>query len=245
MSWVNAAMITVASLIGGALLVAPGQAAAGIVVASSGPSAKDFPVGRKLPDTATIVLEAGDSITILDKQGAKVLRGPETIVLGEATGPKRESTFAAFTRLRSASRVRTGAVRGEEAVAEIRSPNLWYLDVTRVGRTCVPDPDAVRLWRPDTASAQSYSVRTVSGATVTIDFEKGAMVAPWDAIQAPVSEGSTFTIRRQGSSREEPISFAILPEIPGNPEDLAELLIERGCMVQLELLARTLGPSTR
>jgi len=245
MSWFNSAMISAASVIGAACLAAPAPAEAGIVVASSGPSAREFPVGKKLPETVTLVLKSGDSVTILDKHGAKVLHGPDTISLNEAADLRRESTFAAFTRLRSASRVRTGAVRAGGMQDEIHSPNLWYVDVTNVGTTCIPDPGTVRLWRPDISSPQSYSVRTRSGSFVPVaNFGRGAMIAPWDAANAPVRDGSNFIIRRDGTSSEDRIAFAVLPEMPDNPEDLAEVLIARGCVVQLDLLASTLGSST-
>ena len=51
-------------------------AQAGVVVKSSGPSAATYPVGRKLSDSSTITLRAGDSVTVLTDSGTRVITGP-------------------------------------------------------------------------------------------------------------------------------------------------------------------------
>ena len=102
-------------------LAIPAAAEAAIVVASSGPSAATYPVGRKLDDAGTITLRAGDTLTVLDGKGTRVLRGAGTFPVAAAAGtPAKSATFAVLTMQRSAQRVRTGAVRtgvGAEAPA--------------------------------------------------------------------------------------------------------------------------------
>ena len=92
-------------------LALPVAAQAAIVVSSSGPSAGAYPVGKKLPDTGTITLRPGDTVTVLDSKGTRVLRGAGTFAIGAPSGGSASSTFAVLTMQRSAQRVRTGAVR--------------------------------------------------------------------------------------------------------------------------------------
>ena len=93
-------------------LLVPAAASAGVVVAASGPSAGSYPVGKKIGDSERIVLRAGDTLTVLDGNGTRVLRGAGTFSLDQQAGPSRRSTFAVLTERRSAQRMRTGATRG-------------------------------------------------------------------------------------------------------------------------------------
>ena len=68
-----------AALLAAAVPVA--QAQAGVVVAVSGPSAKTYPVGRKIGPSDKIVLQAGDTLTVLDEKGTRVLRGAGSFTL--------------------------------------------------------------------------------------------------------------------------------------------------------------------
>ena len=133
MSWIKSGSIAVALC----ALALPGMAAAGIVVASSGPSARQYPVGKKIDDGAAITLQTGDSVTVLDQRGTRVLRGPGTMALGKGASPATSSVFAALTRQRSTARVRTGAVRNGPGSGPVRSPNLWYVDLAASGPVCV------------------------------------------------------------------------------------------------------------
>lgn len=223
-----------------ALMALPASAMAGIVVASSGPSAKDYPPGKKLSDDARITLKASDSVTILDKRGTRVLRGAGTFTVGSPRGPSRVSTFAALTTQRSASRVRTGAVRAGGPEGKPLRPNLWYVDVTSPGPVCVIEPTEVRAWRPGVEGDATYSVRPAAGGpATTLTFESGSMVAPWND-GAPVADGSSFTISQGSAAPAVTVSFALLPEQDYAPEDLAEVLLAKGCDGQVALLAQSL-----
>ena len=50
--------------------------AAVVVVRSLGPSAKAYPPGKTLPETAKITLQGGDVVTVLGPGSAQTLRGP-------------------------------------------------------------------------------------------------------------------------------------------------------------------------
>lgn len=239
MSYLNKKLLALAA---GALLAAlpVAQAQAGVVVAVSGPSAKTYPVGRKIGANDRIVLQAGDTLTVLDEKGTRVLRGAGSYTLSAQAGEDRSGTFALLTRQRSAARVRTGAVR-DTAAGPITRPNLWYVDVRQAGPMCVSDPTEVRLWRPATAGEQLYAIG-VGGAKVTskASFGDGDMITVWDLAQAPISDGATYVIAG-GDGTPNEITFRVLETVPAGAEDLAALLIEKGCTAQLDVLSTAMA----
>src|SRR5262245_7287326 len=76
-----------------ALGLAGGAAAQTIVVSSSGPSARTYPAGKTLAAGSRIVLAAGDTLTVLDSRGTRVLRGPLTLA-AEAAAATTNPSFA-------------------------------------------------------------------------------------------------------------------------------------------------------
>lgn len=238
MSWVKPAT---AAAICAATLTSSGAALAAIVVASSGPSAKQFPAGRKLDDNQTITLQAGDSVTVLDARGTRVLRGAGTFKASDAAGQNRSSTFAALTRQRGSQRVRTGAVRNAGPDGKLMSPNLWFVDLSKSGTICVVDGNPVHAWRADAAKTATYRVATTGGATSALSFGAGSMVAAWDVVATPIRDGSTFTITTEAGQPLGRYGFVVLPSQPASPEDTAAALIEKGCSAQLELLSASLA----
>src|SRR5687768_16491238 len=121
-----------AAMAAASCLLVPAAASAGVVVAASGPSASSYPVGKKIGDSERIVLRAGDSLTVLDGNGTRVLRGAGTFSLDQQAGPSQRGTFAVLTERRSAARVRTGAVRTGETGPALPT-SLWYIDIDRPG----------------------------------------------------------------------------------------------------------------
>lgn len=222
----------------------PVAAQAGVVVSATGPSAANFPAGRKLGDSDPIVLRSGDVLTVLDSRGTRVLRGAGTFTLKQQPGAARRASFAVLTERRSAQRVRTGAVRGTDT-AVLGAPNLWYVDVSRPGRMCLPLSKAgtadVRLWRRDTAAAGQYIVAP-TGATTrqTVQFAAGEMLAPWDNAAMAITPGRDYRIIGSPSEGEVTVSFAMIDQPATDPEGLASQLIEQGCTRQLELLSSAL-----
>lgn len=238
MSWARNSKRLMAAAI--AALTLPGSAMAGIIVASSGPSAASFPPGKQLPDDARITLKAADSVTILDAKGTRVLRGAGTFTVGAPGTLNRTTTFAALTRERGAQRVRTGAVRGPNGKPV--SPNLWYVDLTKSGTFCVTDPATIRVWRPEKDGSATYLVSDKAGTrTATLTFSDGVTVAPWDVTAVPISAGATFAIARKDGATRATVTFAILPAQDYAPEDLASALIAKGCAGQVQLLSSSLA----
>ncbi len=209
---------------------------------ASGPSAATFPIGKKLDDAAVVTLKAGDTLTILDGHGTRVLKGGGTFAVSvSSTVPAKTSTFAVLTMQRAAKRVRTGAVRAGKDSTPPASPNLWFIDVAKSGKRCLVEGQPIRFWRLDTDKPATYAVApAASGVSVRLQFAKGAMVAPWDAASNPVADGDKYAVTLDGKPVGM-IEIAMLPSPPADAEAMAATLIEKGCSAQLDLLATTLA----
>ena len=229
-------------IVGAAFAVAacalvPAAAWAGVVVAASGPSASSFPVGKKIGDSERIILRAGDTLTVLDGKGTRVLRGAGTFSLDQQSGASQRDTFAVLTQRRSAQRVRTGAVRGDD-IGPALPTSLWYVDINRPGKTCLPDAERVRLWRASPEGDASYTVRAAGGSGgQTVEFSEGEVLAPWDAVALPVATGSEYRVTGPDGAVNGTLSFVLLNTVAEEPEALAAQLIENGCTNQLETLS--------
>ena len=237
MSWVR--NLSIAAALGGASLelVSPNAVSADVVVASSGPSAGQFPVGKKLASSDQITLKAGDSVTVLGSAGTRIISGAGKHRVG-ARGAAKRSTFATLTRQRDAARVRTGAVRGDLTGAAITRSNIWYVDVTQSGTMCIAGGMAVQLWRPATEGSPTYMIGNAASPNhMHLAFAEGSATTDWDLVQMPVDDGTSFTIIGPGGGPTSEVTFAVLGAQPDNPEDLAAVLIEKGCTGQLELLS--------
>jgi len=219
-----------------ACALAPAIALAGVVVSASGPSAASFPVGKSIGNSERIVLRAGDTLTVLDGNGTRVLRGAGTFSLDQQAGPSKRGTFADLTQRRTASQVRTGAIRGDNQPTH--PTNLWYVDVSHPGTVCVVGTDRVRLWRQATEGDATYSLRAASGgASHSVTFADGATLAPWDTSAFPIADGARFTIAGPEGTAGGTLTFAVLDAAAEEPEALAQQLIAKGCTQQLELLS--------
>lgn len=235
-----AAAPVLAPMLATLLAAMPVAAQAGVVVSASGPSAASYPAGRKISDTDPIVLRTGDTLTVLDSRGTRVLRGAGTFTLKQQPGAARRASFAVLTERRSAQRVRTGAVRSTDTTV-LGAPNLWYIDVSRPGRMCLPGTADVRLWRRDTAASGQYTIAEVGGRSrQSIRFAAGDMLAPWDSAAMAIMPGRDYRIAGTPTEGEATVSFAVIEQPATEPEGLASQLIENGCARQLELLSSAL-----
>lgn len=203
-----------------------------LVVRASGPSAKNYPPGRKLPDGGSVALKAGDVVTLLDAKGTRTLRGPGSFGVSAAANaaPASGVALAALLDTRRVRRARTGAVRGTigEAPALPKRPNLWLVDVAQPGTLCFADPAAVRLWRAD--AARATSVKISGGAKQAVaSFAAGEPIAAWPAA-LPVTDGASYRI--EGTD----IRFAAVGPVEQGLEKVAGSLIAKGCEAQLNLL---------
>lgn len=221
-----------------ATLAFAAQAQAATIVASRGPSASKFPVGRKLASDAKITLVDGDMVTLLDERGTRVLAKPGTFTVGQSSSDSRQSVFVALVQDRATVRVRTGSVRNGPNGEPPRSPNLWYVDVSRPGTYCLSDPAHLRLWRPAMGEAATLTIKGPKGSGQVI-FGKDDMVAPWDTSVVPVVAGADYALFGNGEAMGK-FSFKLIDAVPQDMEATAALLIDKGCSEQLDLLTSTL-----
>ena len=230
----NRPFLAVAALAAAVMPLAAAQA--GVVVASSGPSARTYPVGKKLAATDKVVLQNGDTLTVLDDKGTRVFKGPATVSLATRATADRSGTFALLTRQRSAQKVRTGAVR-DALDGPVTRPNLWYVDVRQSGPMCIANPNEVRLWRPATTGEALYAIGPDGAkASSKAAFSDGEMLTVWDLTQAPITDGAKYVVAGKDGSPSE-ITFRLLDTVPATADELASALIAKGCTAQLEVLS--------
>ena len=138
----------------------------------------------------------------------------------------------------------TGESVAEHRTAKLRSPNLWYVDITTVGTQCIVDPDNVRLWRAIADQPAKLRIFGPANApSAIVDFAAGATVALIDPATFPIADGSSMTVSDASSGATiGQIDFAILPSRPDDPKSLAEALQARGCTAQLELVTSSPAP---
>lgn len=233
----------VIAAIGASAIAVAAPASAGVIVKSSGPSAASFPVGKKMKDTDRITLKAGDTVTILTSGGTRVLKGSGTYRVG-ARGTSQRVRFANLTRRGSASRVTTGATRSGQG--EVRSPNLWYVDVTKSGKMCVSDLANVTLWRPEIKDDQTFIVGPkANDFHYHVTFDGSASTRRIDSERLALQEGAEYSITGPGGAEVTNVTFAVIEDTPNNAEAMAQSLIAKGCTLQLDLLAASLEPEAR
>jgi hypothetical protein len=216
------------AVLAGALLVTPmmGHAAAKVVIVkSAGPSAKSYPPGKALPDTASIALRAGDLVTLLGTSASRTLRGPGTFTASAA---------GSSSSMGVGRRSRFGAMRSGEISAK---PSLWDVDVTRKGRTCIAEAAKLKLWRPNAEADATLNVRGGS-TTQSINFPAGHATVPWPS-QLPVADGGEYQLEWDGSGEPSKVSFVMVKAPTDDLVDAAQVLIDKGCQAQLDLLVET------
>ncbi len=242
MNWLSrkaAARGTVAAALSAGLAAA--AIAGPVVVRSTGPSARAYPAGRQLPDAAQLSLRAGDTIVLLDSRGTRTLTGPGSFPA--VGGGSRVSAAQAAGRIlanQTASERRGGAVRGGTvtAAANVRSPNLWFIDMAKSGTVCVADPTAVRVWRASGAQPARVTIQGAAGKG-DLTMPQGATVGDWPK-SLPVTPGAEYTLSADGMAPAK-VRFATVP-MPTSLEDTAAQLIAKGCSTQLDLLIAQTSP---
>ena len=216
-----------------ALLLATSSAAAAdiLVVRSLGPSAKSFPPGKRLAETARITLKAQDQLVVLDGRGTRTIRGPGSFVAG-TPAPRTASAAPAQQR-----RARIGAVRGP-GDAEVRPPSIWHVDVTKSSNICVADGAGVTLWRSGAAEPVTLTIASPDGTSREVAWEGGASTLSWPE-GLPTVDGASYRVSWAGAETPTALTFKALPKRPAGLEEMASSLISNGCDAQLDLLIET------
>src|SRR3954469_15490833 len=156
MLWGSAAAIALSST---------GAVASVVVVRSLGPSAKSYPPGKTLPESAKITLQGGDVVTVLGPASAQTLRGPgnfdaKQVALASAAG----------------QRGRFGALRAAEVA---HNPSIWDIDASQGGKICVTDASKLQLWRADSETAATVQIHSADGTTQELNWAAGSTLAAW------------------------------------------------------------------
>ena len=195
-----------------------------VVVKSLGPSAKAYPPGKTLPETAKISLQGGDVVTVLGPASAQTLRGPgsfdaKQVALASAAG----------------QRGRFGALRAAEVT---HNPSIWDVDVSQSGKICVSDASKVQLWRPDSETAATVQIHSPDGRTQDLSWAAGSALTAWPAA-LPINSGASYQIEWPDTGEKSSLSFVSVPGTPGDLVGAAQVLIEHGCQKQLDLLVES------
>jgi hypothetical protein len=212
------------SIAGACFAIAASASAKTLVVRSAGPSAKAYPPGKALPDTAKISLQAGDSVTVLSPGSKRTLRGPGTFPAGSAS--------AEGLSMAAARRTRFGAMRTGDLTL---NPSPWNLDVTQSGTICVASSGGLKMWRPNSEEAAKLSISGDSAPATTIDWPAGKSTIEWPA-SVKIANGSEYKLAMAGGAAGETVRFAVMPAIPEDITEAAQVLIQNGCQNQLDVL---------
>jgi hypothetical protein len=155
--------------------ISTSASAAVVVVRSLGPSAKAYPPGKTLSETAKISLQGGDVVTVIGPGSAKTLRGPGNF------DAKQMSLASA-----AGQRGRFGALRAGDVA---HSPSIWDIDVTQSGKFCVANASKLQLWRPDSDGAAKVTIHSADGATQELSWAAGKASAAWPGA-LPIKAGT-------------------------------------------------------
>ncbi len=195
-----------------------------VVVKSLGPSAKAYPPGKTLPETAKITLQGGDVVTVLGPAAAQTLRGPGNFAAGQMTLASAES-----------KRGRFGALRASDIV---KNPSIWDVDVTQSGKMCVTNASKLQLWRPESDAAVKINIRSSDGKSQDVDWAAGKASMMWPAA-LPISSGAEYQIEWPETGDKSSVTFVTVPNAPADIVGAAQVLIEKGCQHQLDLLVQS------
>lgn len=206
-----------------ALAVSSASVATVLVVRASGPSSKIYPPGKALPDSAKVKLQPGDSVMLLNTNGAKTLRGPGTFAVaasGEGATANRRS--------------RTSAMRSGDSPL---NPDPWNLDVTQSGKLCVANPAKLTLWRPQKDSAMQLTIKG-GGGQQTLEWAAGSDTIAWPSA-LPITSGAEYQLSQPNSGDSARVTFVTLANPPADAVGTAQSLIANGCENQLDVLVES------
>jgi lipoprotein-anchoring transpeptidase ErfK/SrfK len=195
-----------------------------VVVKSLGPSAKAYPPGKTLPETAKITLQGGDVLTVLGPGSAKTLRGPGNFEAKQVTLASAAS-----------QRGRFGALRASEVA---HNPSIWDIDVAQGGKICVADTSKLKLWRADSDAEAKVQIRSADGKAQELTWAAGKALAPWPSAM-PVKSGAQYQVEWTDTGETSSLDVVTVKSPPADLVGAAQVLIENGCQAQLNLLVES------
>ena len=225
-----------------------------VVVRATGPSMAKYPKGMKLGAGATVSLQDGDVLTILDRVGTRVIKGRGSYAIDSQVLRDRGMVNVLSRTLSNPRTIRAGAVRGgassgpatpPSSMAPMAPKSVWLADIDKGGKVCVPQGSGLYLWRgANGAQRLSWLSEAEGGAMVRLQFPPQTSGISWPSGSLPLVAGRSYRINDDGAS-DPPIEFEVVslaPDaIPDNAADLGSLLLANGCAVQFDMLADSLA----
>lgn len=203
-----------------ALAVSSTSFATVLVVRAAGPSSKVYPPGKALPESAKIQLQPGDTVMLLNTNGARTLRGPGTFVVAGGDLGAASNRRARFSTMRSSD--------------VPLNPSPWNLDITQSGKLCVAKPSELTLWRPQKIDEIKLTIRG-GGQEQTLSWPAGKDTIAWPQ-QLPVTAGAEYQLSQEGTGDTARVTIVTLGAVPGDKVGAAQSLIANGCDNQLDVL---------
>ncbi len=217
-----------------------------VVVRSTGPSAVNYPKGKRLAATDQVALKAGDVVTVLDKAGTRILRGAGVFSLTVAINRDRGSAALLARSLSNPASVRAGAVRGagDTTGEHVMPVSIWLADTEQGGTVCVPRGSDLYLWRSESAKRSfSWLTEATGGEMVRMQWPPKTVGIAWPKTMLAPQEARTYRIYDE-IAPDKITEFQIVmiePEaVPADAASLGTLLLDNGCKAQFDWLAATL-----
>jgi hypothetical protein len=213
-----------AMLWGAAVAIAMGSTAGVanvVVVKSLGPSAKAYPPGKTLPETAKINLQGGDVVTVIGPSSAQTLRGPGNF------DAKQVALSAAASQ-----RGRFGALRATQLA---QNPSIWDIDASAGGKVCIADPTKLQVWRSDSEAPMTAQIRSADGQSQALTWAAGKALAGWPTA-LPIKNGAQYSVEWGDGGDASKLQLVTIGPAPNDLVGAAQVLLENGCEKQLDLL---------
>ena len=238
------ALIAAAVVLG--LGVSAQAMAQAVVVRSTGPSAVNYPKGKRLAANVPVTLKAGDVVTVLDKAGTRILRGAGTFALDGMVNRDRAAAALLARSLSNPASVRAGAVRGagDTSGENVLPVSIWLADTEQGGNVCVPRGSDIYLWRAK-AQARSFTWLTESagGEMVRMQWPPKTVGIAWPKTMLAPQEGRVYRIYDE-TTPDKVAEFQIVmlePDaVPADAASLGTVLLDNGCKAQFDWLAAAL-----
>ena len=245
-----------ATALAASLALAGSAFAQAVVVRATGPSMAKYPKGMRLPAGATISLQDGDVLTVLDRVGTRVIKGRGSYAIDSQVLRDRGMVNVLSRTLSNPRTIRAGAVRGGSSagpatpsvpMAPLAPKSVWLADIDKGGKVCVPQGSGLYLWRTSNGEQRlSWLSEAEGGAMVRLQFPPQTSGISWPSGSLPLVAGRSYRINSDGSA-DPAVEFEVVslaPDaIPDNAADLGSLLLANGCAVQFEILADSLTTS--
>ena len=256
MAWLNPRAGLAAVGLVASTALAGSACAQAVVVRATGPSMAKYPKGMRLAAGATVSLQQGDVLTVLDRVGTRVIKGRGSYAIDSQVLRDRGMVNVLSRTLSNPRTIRAGAVRGGLPAGPATPPNsmvpmapksVWLADIDKGGKVCVPQGSGLYLWRgTNGAQRLSWLSEAEGGAMVRLQFPPQTSGISWPSGSLPLVAGRSYRINGDGSS-EPAVEFEVVslaPDaIPDNAADLGSLLLANGCAVQFDMLADSLADS--